>query len=197
MSKIKLKHSSGNSVSIAAPVTNPAADRTLYVPSNANGTLITNTTPGTILQVVSRFQNTQKSTTTSGSFVDVTDVYAAITPASTSNKILVLINGMVSNTANIGCGFRLKRTIGGSSTEIGGANNTATQSGILNLYVNDHNNMFPFNYNFLDSPSTTSAATYQLTWRNSGGTTYWNTYSGSVGEDYDGASSVVLMEVAG
>jgi len=43
MSKIKLPHASGNSVSIAAPESNPAADRTLYLPSNADGTILTTT----------------------------------------------------------------------------------------------------------------------------------------------------------
>ena len=40
MSAIKLPHASGNSVSIAAPEANPAADRTLYLPSNADGTIV-------------------------------------------------------------------------------------------------------------------------------------------------------------
>tara|TARA_B100001250_G_C19382493_1_gene606844 strand:+ start:16 stop:612 length:597 start_codon:yes stop_codon:yes gene_type:complete len=45
MSKIKLPHASGNSVSIAAPESNPASDRTLYLPSNADGTIVTSTSP--------------------------------------------------------------------------------------------------------------------------------------------------------
>ncbi len=189
MSSIKLTaDSGGGTIELKAPPTTT---------SNAAKVITLSQNPGMVTQVVSRFQDTQKSTTTSGSFVNVTDVYGTITPASTSNKILVLINGMVSSTANNACGFRLKRTIGGSSTEIGGADDTATQSGILNIFVGNNNHMLPFNYSFLDSPSTTSAITYQLTWRNNGGTTYWNTYSGSAGSDFDGASSVILMEVAG
>ena len=39
MSKLKLPHASGNSVSIAAPQSNPASDRTLYLPSDADGTI--------------------------------------------------------------------------------------------------------------------------------------------------------------
>ena len=39
MSSIRLKHSGGNFVSIAAPTSNPAADRTILLPSDANGTL--------------------------------------------------------------------------------------------------------------------------------------------------------------
>ena len=37
MSSIKLKHASGNGVSITAPSSNPAADRTLELPSDADG----------------------------------------------------------------------------------------------------------------------------------------------------------------
>tara|TARA_B100000927_G_scaffold256537_1_gene223920 strand:- start:207 stop:800 length:594 start_codon:yes stop_codon:yes gene_type:complete len=39
MSQIKLKHSGGNSVIIAAPSSNPASDRTITLPSDADGTL--------------------------------------------------------------------------------------------------------------------------------------------------------------
>jgi hypothetical protein len=39
MSQIKLKHSGGNGVTIAAPSSNPAADRTITLPSDADGTL--------------------------------------------------------------------------------------------------------------------------------------------------------------
>ena len=42
MSSIKLKHSGGNGVIIAAPSSNPASDRTLTVPSDADGTILTN-----------------------------------------------------------------------------------------------------------------------------------------------------------
>ena len=39
MSQIKLKHSGGNGVIIAAPTSNPASDRTITLPSDADGTL--------------------------------------------------------------------------------------------------------------------------------------------------------------
>jgi len=40
MSQIKLKHSGGNSVIIAAPDSNPASDRTLKLPSDSDGTIL-------------------------------------------------------------------------------------------------------------------------------------------------------------
>ena len=39
--KIKLVHSGGNSVSIAAPASNPASDRTLTLPGGADGEILT------------------------------------------------------------------------------------------------------------------------------------------------------------
>ena len=56
MSQIKLKHSGGNSVIIAAPDSNPASDRTLKLPGGADGEILTdqstlsasNLTSGTI-----------------------------------------------------------------------------------------------------------------------------------------------------
>ena len=43
MSNIKLVHSGGNSVSITTPTSNPASNRTLKVPGNADGTILTDT----------------------------------------------------------------------------------------------------------------------------------------------------------
>ena len=70
MSNIKLVHSGGNSVSIAAPDSNPASNRTLKLPSNADGNIITSTSPdadrfkaGEIVQVV-----TSEFAMTTGSF---------------------------------------------------------------------------------------------------------------------------------
>jgi len=54
MSSIKLKHSGGNGVILAAPSSNPASDRTITVPSNADGTMLTSTS-GSSLQVLEQF----------------------------------------------------------------------------------------------------------------------------------------------
>ena len=50
MSNIKLVHSGGNSVSITAPDSNPASNRTLKLPSDENGQIITSDRSGTTLQ---------------------------------------------------------------------------------------------------------------------------------------------------
>ena len=43
MSNIKLVHSGGNIVSLTTPDSNPAANRTLKLPGNADGTILTDT----------------------------------------------------------------------------------------------------------------------------------------------------------
>ena len=48
MSSIKIVHSGGNSVSITAPDNNPAANRTLKLPSTADGTITTYNSSGNI-----------------------------------------------------------------------------------------------------------------------------------------------------
>ena len=48
MSSIKLKHASGNGVIISAPSSNPAADRTLTLPSDADGIIAKTDTSGNL-----------------------------------------------------------------------------------------------------------------------------------------------------
>ena len=90
MSQIKLKHSGGNSVIIAAPSSNPTSDRTITLPSTANGTLLTTTHPkaGNIIQVIQK-ETTSSATTTSMSIQDFTGLTQAITLHDSSNKVLV------------------------------------------------------------------------------------------------------------
>ena len=72
MSQIKLKHSRGNSVIIAAPDSNPASDRTLKLPSDGDGTIVT-TNGGTFTNSVT-FEdaiNENVFTITDGASVDL------------------------------------------------------------------------------------------------------------------------------
>jgi len=80
MSQIKLKHSSGNSVIIAAPDSNPGSDRTLKLPGNANGNILTSTS-GSSLQVLEQFYLLAdgRSVSTSNGTVSTTNVTAAQT----------------------------------------------------------------------------------------------------------------------
>ena len=147
---------------------------------------------GGIIQIKQTFLNTATSTTTSGSFVDISGMSVSITPKFNTSKIFVMITlGSISSAAGISVGFRLLR----DSTAVGNAADTTLQSGFTNIYEGGNSSLFSASHNFLDSPSTTSAITYKLQWRNSSGTTYLNRYSGS-SDSYNGSSTITAMEVS-
>ena len=91
MSQIKLLHSGGNGVSIVAPDSNPASDRTLKLPSDVNSTIDTLNRAGNILQVVSAAKTDTTSTSTA-LYGAISGLQPSITPSSTSNKILITID---------------------------------------------------------------------------------------------------------
>ena len=147
---------------------------------------------GGIIQIKQTFLNTATSTSTSGSFTDISGMSVSITPKFNTSKIFVMITlGSISSAAGISVGFRLLR----DSTAVGNAADTTLQSGFTNIYDGGDSNLFSASHNFLDSPSTTSAITYKLQWRNSSGTTYLNRYSGS-SDSYNGSSTITAMEVS-
>jgi len=165
MSQIKLKHSGGNSVIIAAPDSNPASDRTLKLPSNADGTVLTTTNPksGNIIQVVSTTK-TDAFSTTSTSYTDITGLSINITPSSSSNKVLVDFVIACGNNASTQNRFQLVRQVSSSDTVI---NPSAMDSSTAMFAVEaeDNNNNYSraqVIYRFLDSPSTTSQVNYRL-----------------------------------
>ena len=113
--KIKLPHSSGNSVSIAAPQSNPASDRTLYLPSNADGTIITTASPGTILQVANAKTTTEKSST-AGSYVTWTELGISFTPKSSTSFLHCYLNAVRIICGATAAETRLRITDGSASS---------------------------------------------------------------------------------
>ena len=90
MSQIKLKHSGGNSVIIAAPDSNPASDRTLKLPSDGDGTILTsNSSVGKILQLKSVTKTDTASVTDNATPQDISGLSITLTPASASSKFYI------------------------------------------------------------------------------------------------------------
>ena len=98
MSKISLKHSSGNSMSIGAPATNPASDLELKLPATvgtAGQVLKNSSTAGTlefaaagkVLQV-QYSQSQANHVSTSSSYENYNEINTAITPTA-SNSLLI------------------------------------------------------------------------------------------------------------
>ena len=147
---------------------------------------------GGIIQIQQGIITAPASTSTSGSFTD-TGLTATITPTRSDSKVFCMVSlGSLSSPGGTSTGFRLVR----GSTDIAMPDSTALQSGFTNVYVSEDSSLFSVNFNFLDSPATTSATTYKITWRNSSSTTYLGRFNGDATQ-YNGVSTLILMEVSG
>jgi len=196
--KIKLNAASGGgSFSLQAP-SSSSNTRVMTLPDTADGTILTTTNPkaGNIIQVVSATK-TDTLTTTSTSGTDV--LTAAITPSSSSNKILIQATSNYGLKNNYGY-FVLVR----DSTDIfiGNEDSNRKRVSFGTYHGNDaYYNYLHFNFHaaFLDTPSTTSAITYRLNARVSQNTMYINRTVGDDNATYEPrqATSLILMEVAG
>ena len=114
---------------------------------------------GKVLQVVQTVKSDTFTATSNGSEVSVTGMSATITPTSSSSKI------MISVVLNYSCqsttwGAYLKRgaTIIGVGATAGSRQSVASGLG----YTTDYNQQLNGKIEYLDSPATTSATTYQL-----------------------------------
>ena len=110
---------------------------------------------GSVVQVVQNALNPSAYTTVGQSWVAITDMDVTITPASTSNKVLVTFSGggavVGSATNQDKIGIRIKR------------GSTVVRSlGRYGFNRNDDYSSLPIFFTYLDSPSTTSATTYTL-----------------------------------
>ena len=161
MSQIKLLHSGGNGVILAAPSSNPAADRTLTLPGDADGTIATTATAGKILQVKQAVKS-DRQTIQSQTLVDITGMSVSITPSSTSSKILVDYSLVVFANVQYYT-MRLLRN-SDSTIFIGDTNPNATSQsrGAFGTYQASYVNAMTVAQSFLDSPNTTNATTYKL-----------------------------------
>jgi len=166
-------------LTIAAPNTN--SNYTLTLPA-LTGTVLTNKTAGTVLQVVNVVYATLASSTTS-TYVD-TGLSASITPSSSSSKILVLVDqgGCGKQTNNTRIKLQLLRDA--SSIQVIDAGiGTFTNSTATNFIGS-------ISIAYLDSPSTTSSTTYKTQFASH------NNNNGVFVQTDGSASSIILMEIA-
>ena len=205
MSSIKLKHSGGNSVIIAAPASNPASDRTLTLPSNADGTVLTTTNPkaGNIVQVKQTVKTDTFSATVSYGDLSAVVLSCSFTASSTSNKLLL--------KANLYCNSSHQPTNNGSvftddgstiSGAIGDASGTQgrVSGGWAQVVSNEY--VYPTYVEYLHTPSNTSSHTYGIKlYQGSSGT--GQTLAVNFGSTTDTTvrirpiSTLTIMEIAG
>ena len=179
-------------LTIAAPNTN--SNYTLTLPTNT-GTIVTNKTAGTVLQVVSTTK-TDTFSMSSTTFGDVTGLSVSITPTSSTSKILVISNLNWGSSANDINSARLLR----DSTVISAGNSASNRSpSFAGMRTASADNIETVSVTFLDSPATTSATTYKVQVRvGSADTVYVN----RTATDTDvsafprAVSSITVMEIS-
>lgn len=151
---------------------------------------------GVVLQVVSSTK-TSAFTTTSTSYVDITGVTASITPSSTSNHVLILIQGGMSNSTDGGDAHvqLLRDTTVIGSGDAGGSSQQSFMSCQTSPASAGNRKIYAVVGTWKDSPSSSSSVTYKLQIKG-GATATWNR-SGVQGAPYGNtASSIVLMEIS-
>ena len=155
---------------------------TINEKTSGNGVYVPNHTIQTVRTGYSTYANT-----TSTSFV-ATGLTATITPTSTSSKILidVKMNGMYMSVV---AGYIVLELYKGSSS----IKRLSTTSGYRSSGDEPSYGVYTNCYDYLDSPSTTSATTYTVYWKASSGTAYINNYNLLNG---DSLSSITRMEIA-
>tara|TARA_A100001201_G_scaffold51125_1_gene50793 strand:- start:31 stop:654 length:624 start_codon:yes stop_codon:yes gene_type:complete len=203
MSKISLKHSGGNVVSLNSPTSAPtSADVAFKLPNqdgSASEALITDGSgnlsfagTGKILQVI---QDTKTDTQSiqSQSFVDVSGLSVTITPSATTSKIRIFyaISFCTINYAQ----FKLQRN--GSDIFLGDADGSRIQSTFTGAVMNQYEMQLSGGV-YLDSPSSTSALTYKFqvaTPDSSSSQVFINRYKTDTNSNFVGrATSVIIAE---
>ena len=155
---------------------------------------------GKILQVIQTKLTTAVSLSGVQSYTDISGFTASITPASSSNKILVMLQMNVSSEGEYY--MKLLRTAAGSTTDVGNStagNYTSFTGGFHNTARSGYYDMCDKNFNFLDDAQDTNAHVYKVQWANvTNVATYLNRTSYSTTNthySYSGSSSITLMEV--
>jgi len=164
---------------------------------------------GSVLQVISGEKGSSFSGTSvvdnGGYFIDVTGYSATITPASTSNKILVMIHAYVGQST-VASGYQQHiRIRQGTNYPFAGTSEGGrpTTSARVSNYVGNTHWMGMISGSWLHSPSSTSALTYQVQLGGYSGTpiVYLNRSEAfqSNASNYDTMplSTITLMEIAG
>jgi hypothetical protein len=158
---------------------------------------------GSVLQVVSATKtDTFSSATGAANFTNATGLSASITPTSTSSKVIILATVTGSGGVTSNNGFQARITGGNTDSYRGDAAGSRFRVVAQHAKVAGSNNhVETISMNYLDSPATTSATTYQVQVSaiGSGDTVYVNRSATDTDNNTfpRGASTITVMEIAG
>jgi hypothetical protein len=147
--------------------------------------------PMTVTPRIAQVVNTIKTdafTTTSATYVDITGYSVTITPTSVSSKILVITGLATSQDSSGRASFTLLRgaTAIADSTGFAGSNQTNAS-----FAAPPYNSLY-LAISYLDSPNTTSATTYKIQAKTTGGICYINSQNGAT--THGNVSTLTVME---
>ena len=121
---------------------------------------------GGIIQVRST-TITNAPTFTETSFTDVTGLSVSITPTRSDSKVLIMVNIHATSNSSTQAYFRIFRTSDNTAVCVGDASGSRQRMTMRSGDSDSSNVEEPLNFNYLDSPSTTSAVTYGVRLHNS------------------------------
>jgi hypothetical protein len=153
------------------------------------------------VQVQTTTLTTGTFTTTSTSMTNITGMAVNITPTNSSNKVLVNIAMTISGADDYTSAFQLLR----NGTPVGiGTSGTTGPNYSFALTPRGSNSPTNVTWQYLDSPATTSAVTYQVQVRLQGSypqtfaLNFANTYLNAGSDVYQGCytSTITAQEIA-
>ena len=149
--------------------------------SNTSKLAVGNMPTGSVVQVVQATTSTEVSTT-STSYVSA-GLSASITPTSSSNKILILVE-IIADHRN-----QASHTGGDFTVYRNPSTNLFTRGGDTHYDSGGLNNSSYAGMNYLDSPATTTSVTYEVYFKSRGSTQMVAHHNSSTG-------TMILMEIA-
>ena len=125
-----------------------------------------------------------------------TGLSGSITPSSSSSKILLIINQRLdlyagANQNDLRFSWRVRRNIGGTLTTIRNSNSNGDQGLYVAAHSSDNIYRGYMSYAMFDSPSTTSAITYETLMVEQGSNT---AITANYQYGYDARSSIIMLE---
>jgi hypothetical protein len=127
---------------------------------SATGGIAASSMPtGSVVQVVQTVKTDTYSAAPGAVWTDITGLSVAITPSSSSNKVMIFfsVHGATPNLSYV----RLVRN--STAIGVGDTSGSRVSCTVGNFsQTGDANRTFQFGTNFLDSPATTSSTTYKL-----------------------------------
>ena len=188
MASIVVSGDTSGAITLSAPavagtntITFPASTGTIITTASSGKVIPSAALPaGTVLQVVQATTTTTTSTTSS-TYVAITNLTASITPTSSTNKILIIVNVSIYGQSS--------STEGAITIYRNGAD-LSTGTGFADMYAGSSDFIMQAPMLYLDSPATTSSTTYAAYMKKTQGA------SNLQANFRNTTSTIILMEIA-